>query len=204
VTEIFVVRHGESTWNAARRWQGQLDPPLSERGVEQARLASLALAEVASFDLVVTSQLKRARRTGELLADTAGLELGGAVPDLNERAAGEWEGLTRGEIETRYPGFLTTGRRPDGYENDVAIVERASRALRAVAASLVGRTAVVVSHGGVINALERAALGGESTSERLDNLEGRWFRVEPHAVSVVGARIRLIAKHDVGPAGEDR
>lgn len=204
MTDIFLVRHGESTWNAVRRWQGQLDPPLTERGVAQARHAASTLAGLASFELVVTSQLTRARRTGELLAETALLELGGTVVDLNERAAGPWEGLTRDEIEARYPGYLATGRRPDGYEVDLAIVERASRALRALAESLAGRTALVVSHGGVIGALEQAAPGGEPTSRRLDNLEGRWFRVEPQGVLAVGDRVRLIGHHGVDTGDVDR
>jgi broad specificity phosphatase PhoE len=201
VTEFFVVRHGESTWNADRRWQGQADPPLSERGERQALLAAELLASVATFDVVVTSRLQRARRTGELLAAAASVDLGPVIADIEERAAGAWEGLTRAEIERRDPGFLESGRRPHGYEDDRAIVARATRALRELAESLGGRRAVVVSHGGVVNALERAGLDGPPRWERLDNLEGRWFRIEADGLRVVGARVKLIDEAVAAEAG---
>ncbi len=115
---ILIVRHGESTWNAVRRWQGQADPPLSERGEAQAARAAIAAAEQGPFDAVVTSTLQRAARTGKVIAERCALPLLEPVVDLSERAAGEWEGLTRSEIEDRYPGFLHDHRRPPGYESD--------------------------------------------------------------------------------------
>jgi len=187
-----MVRHGESTWNAVRRWQGQADPPLSPLGERQAIVASKSVVGLAVFDIVITSHLQRARRTGELLAAGASVGLGDAITGLAERAAGEWEGLTRVEIEAQSPGFLTTGRLPSGYEHDESVVDRATRTLHRFTALRPGATALVVSHGGVINALERACGDGDPTWERLDNLEGRWFEIEQDAIRVVGERVRLL------------
>ena len=192
MSKVLVVRHGESTWNAVRRWQGQADPPLSQLGEHQAIVASKSVVSLAAFDIVITSHLQRARRTGELLAAGASVDLGDAIADLAERAAGEWEGLTRVEIEAQSPEFLTSGRRPSGYDHDESVVGRATRALHRFSALRPYATTLVVSHGGVINALERACSDGEPTWERLDNLEGRWFEIDQDAIRVVGERVRLL------------
>lgn len=190
-TRILIVRHGESTWNAVRRWQGQADPPLSERGEQQARRAALAAPDHAVFDLIVTSSLERARRTGELVAEGLGTSLGDGLEDLSERAAGEWEGLTRSEIDERYPGFLANDERPAGYEHDESVVIRATRALRSLGADHPGSTLLVVSHGGVIHALERHAFGHDGW-QRLDNLTGRWFEASGDTLRPVGDRVALV------------
>jgi len=197
VGRMLVVRHGESTWNAVRRWQGQADPPLTERGENQARRGALAAPEHGPFDGIVTSTLQRAHRTGELIATALALPVLDADEGLSERSAGEWEGLTRVEIEERFPGYLADGKRPDGYESDGSIVERSSRTLRRLAADHVARTLLVVSHGGIIHALERAHSGDDGW-QRLDNLTGRWFEVTAEAIVPVGTRIALVP--DGGPA----
>ena len=156
---LLLVRHGESTWNAARRWQGQADPPLSPLGMRQARAAVTCVP--AGYEHVVASDLERARRTGELLADGLGLSFA-VEPRLRERYAGPWQGLTRAEIEAGWPGMLDDGRRPDDYEPDATLLERALEALD------VGSTpTIVVTHGGVIRVIERH-LGFAAT--RIPNL----------------------------------
>src|SRR5256885_8248255 len=89
-SRLLLVRHGESTWNAARRIQGQLDPPLSERGADQAvevgeRLAGHRLAGFYCSDLV------RTRQTAELIASAGGVE---TVPEAGRReiGPGAWGG----------------------------------------------------------------------------------------------------------------
>jgi probable phosphoglycerate mutase len=165
---ILLVRHGESTWNAERRWQGHADPPLSTTGAAQARAAAPALTGI---DAVWCSDLIRARQTAELCAP-AGL-VAHADPLLRERDVGEWTGLTRDAIEDRYPGWLASGRRPDGWEDDGAFARRAWQALRGVVAALEpGAQAVVVSHGGLIRAVE-AGLG--APNRPVPNLGGVWL-----------------------------
>ena len=196
MSRLLLVRHGESTWNAVRRWQGRADPPLSQRGLDQARRAVVPARRCGPFGAVVTSTLERARRTGEILASGLDVELLDPVDDLGERDAGEWQGLTRREIDERYPGFLEQDRRPPGYEDDASIVERSTRALAGLGASA-DRSILVVAHGGVIHALERAHEGGGAW-RRLDNLTGRWFEVaDDGTVAPVGDRVALVA--DGGP-----
>ena len=138
-----------------------------------------------------------AHQTGELIATALALPLVSVDSGLSERSAGEWEGLTRAEIEERFPGYLADDKRPDGYESDASIVERSSRTLRRLAADDGDRTLLVVSHGGIIHALERANSGGDGW-QRLDNLTGRWFEVRGEAIVPVGNRVALVP--DGGPA----
>lgn len=195
MTRVLLVRHGESTWNAQRRWQGQADPPLTPRGERQSRNGVRAAVQHGPFDLLVTSALQRARRTGEILAAGLGIELGPAIPALSERDAGDWEGLTRQEIEAAYPGYLAQDRRPPGYETDETIVDRARDALAGLHASHPDRRLLVVSHGGVIHALER--VHADDGWQRLDNLAGRWFDVDHVSVAPLGERVALVS--DGGP-----
>ncbi len=195
VTRLLLVRHGESTWNAVRRWQGRADPPLSERGEVQARRAVAIARSLGPFGGVVTSTLRRARATGDVIGNGLGIDVLAPLDGLGERDAGEWEGLTRVEIEERYPGYLAEERRPPGYEGDPSIVERSSAALT----SLIGTELplLVVSHGGIIHALERAHDGGDPW-RRLDNLTGRWFEIDHDGIRPVGERVALVP--DGGPA----
>ncbi len=192
-TSFFIVRHGESTWNAARRWQGRSDPPLSERGEAQARAGAARIDVLGPLDGIVTSTLARALRTGTVIADVAGLALDDPLAELAERSAGPWEGLTRDEIEEQFPGFLADGSRPDGYESDESVVARALGAIELLAADRPDGRWLVVSHGGVIHALERYAEPADDGWQRLDNLEGRWFEFAEGELRERGPRIHLLA-----------
>ncbi len=171
-TRVLVLRHGQSEWNAVGRWQGQADPPLSELGRRQAGVAASRLGDV---DAIVSSDLQRAGETAEIIAGVLGVGPIVVEPDLRERSAGEWSGLTRAEIESAYPGYLGDGRRPPGWEDDDALLGRALRGLGRVAALAPGGEVLVVSHGGVVYALE-AHLGFER--QHLANVGGRWFDVD--------------------------
>src|SRR5918997_4826156 len=106
MARLLPVRKGESTWNARGRWQGWADPPLSDLGRAQAEAAAPAAAPV---DAVVSSDLQRALVTAELMA--AVLEIDGVhvEADLRERDVGDFTGLTRAQIEERWPGSLSPG-----------------------------------------------------------------------------------------------
>src|SRR5919202_2469674 len=93
---LILVRHGESTWNAEERLQGQLDPPLSERGREQSR-ALAAIADGVPDDRVVCSDLTRARETAELI----GLRPARFDPRWREIDIGSWGGKTAAEIDAQ-------------------------------------------------------------------------------------------------------
>lgn len=185
---VLLVRHGESTWNADGRWQGQSDPPLTPRGREQAVAAAAGLAAaVEEVESIVSSDLERARVTAELLARTVGCGPVLVDPAFRERDAGSFSGLTRAEIHRRFPGLLpddparapgTEGDgliAPPGWEPDELLSERAWTGIRAAAGRLDtadATTAVVVTHSGLIYAVERD-LGLERS--RIANLEGRWL-----------------------------
>lgn len=100
-TRVFVLRHGRTTWNAQNRYQGQADPPLDEVGLAQASAAASLLATFAP-DLIVTSDLQRASVTAAALEAATGL-VATVDPRLRERSLGHWEGLTRDEVEVRFP-----------------------------------------------------------------------------------------------------
>ncbi len=189
---LFLVRHGESTWNADGRWQGQADPPLSALGERQAEAAVAGFAEPP--DAVWTSDLTRAARTAAVLA--AGLGLGEPRADrrLREREVGEWSGLTRAEIEERWPGYLTERRRPSGFEGDEELADRVEAVLRDLATDAPGTTIVVVTHGGAIGTLERR-LGAEH--EPVPNLGGRWVVADDDGELVLGERQLLIDPDDI-------
>jgi len=106
---IYLVRHGETTWNRTGRQQGHHDSPLTDTGIEQARAAGRvlrhAIREIQAA-CIETSPLGRARQTALILAEVIGLDLDAVVvaPLLAEHHLGAWEGLTRGEIDAQYPG----------------------------------------------------------------------------------------------------
>lgn len=161
-TELILIRHGESVWNAERRWQGQADPPLSERGRAQARAAGAAIAALGPQQLYA-SDLVRAFETATILGQELGLEPS-AEPRLREFHVGEWSGLTMAEIDTRWPGEYARFRnrepdlRPGGGESPRELMQRVLAALGDIAARHPGERVAVVSHGGVARSLTSVVL----------------------------------------------
>ena len=106
---IYVVRHGETVWNAEGRRQGRMDSPLTARGVEQARAVGRALRKAlrdARGVVLESSPLGRARATAEIVCRELGLAQSAIVPQplLAELHNGDWQGLTAAEIDARFPG----------------------------------------------------------------------------------------------------
>lgn len=196
MTRFLLARHGQSTWNADGRWQGRADPPLSELGERQAADAIVVLHERAasglSVDRIWASTLLRARRTAEIIA--AGLALAVEVDHrLQEVDAGEWTGLTRAEIEADWPRYLGEHRRPPGFETHEHLAARALEALGAIAAATGDETVLVVTHGGVIGAVERHLA---ADWQRTPNLGGREV-VATGAGLELGERFLLLDPDDV-------
>jgi broad specificity phosphatase PhoE len=189
-TRALLTCHGQSEWNALGRWQGQADPPLSDLGRRQAHEAARSLGAV---DGIWASDLRRAAETAVIIGDDLGVGPVVLDADLRERDAGEWTGLTRAEIERRYPGFLPDGRRPPGWEPDELLLERAQRTLRRIADAAPGGDVLVITHAGVVFAVERN-LGLDRT--RLANVEGRWLTVGSDGLRP-GDRVLLADPEDV-------
>ena len=151
-------RHGQTVWNAERRFQGQSDIPLDEAGQAQAERAARLLAALRP-ELIVSSDLSRAAQTAAPLSRLTGLEVT-LDKDLRERSGGCWEGLTDTEIRTRYPVEHANWSPPDG-EPSAVVAERVAGALLRVAEAVLARgdgsdpamttgLAVVVSHGAAL------------------------------------------------------
>jgi broad specificity phosphatase PhoE len=204
VTRLLLLRHGESTWNAQSRWQGHADAPLSAFGERQAEDAAERLAEIATIVTVWTSDLVRARRTAEIIAALLGIDEVRAERRLRERDVGSWSGLTRDEIEERWPGYLAERRSPPDFEGDDELLARVRAGLAAAVERREPGDVLVVTHGGVIRTVERS-LG--ATPERLPNLAGRWLRSEPPGNVVLGERVVLLEPEEVtvprGPSEQD-
>ena len=146
MTTILLARHGETDWNRDGIWQGWADPPLNDDGRAQARRLAEQLRETP-FDAVYSSDLQRARETAELVAEPHGVPVI-TDPGLREIDIGSWSGLTRAEIDERFP----QGIRPDGETRD----QHAARVLEAVeriARANPGRRILLVTHGGTMRAL---------------------------------------------------
>jgi probable phosphoglycerate mutase len=173
---FLLIRHAESTWNAAGRWQGHGDPPLSQRGREQAARCAAKLAG-EKVDRLVCSDLRRTRETAEAIAAALGLSPR-PDPDLRELDVGAWTGLTRGEIERQSPELLARFEsddpdvRPGGGESRREIRMRTRAAVRRLAEEFPGERIVLVVHLGVIRALAPGAelANAESVELTLDEI----------------------------------
>jgi probable phosphoglycerate mutase len=188
-TTLLLLRHGQTTWNAERRWQGWSDAPLSPLGEQQARDAAAHLAD-AGLTRACSSDLSRARRTAEVVA--AGLGLRGSVfvdAGLRERDVGVFSGRLTSELVVDYPECFdpATGRAisiPEA-EAPEALVARAVAALVGLASRFPSDRLLVVSHGGLIGAVERHL--GLVRRSSVPNLGGRWLDVLDDGVLVGGS-----------------
>jgi len=106
---LLLIRHAESVGNAERRLQGQGDFPLSERGVDQARLLAQRLSITERLVALYASPLLRTRQTAEIVAEAVHLPVQ-FIDDLCEYDFGEASGLTWTEIGQRYPDLLAAVR----------------------------------------------------------------------------------------------
>jgi probable phosphoglycerate mutase len=217
-TRVLLVRHGQSEWNSTGRWQGQADPPLTGLGRVQARSACKSLGTV---DAIWSSDLQRAAETAALISEELGVGPVVLDPDLRERNAGEWQGLTRDEIDIQYPGYLEPlpeesgegwmPRRPPGWESDEELAVRVRRALLRIRQEVGPGEVLLVTHAGLLYLVER--LRGEP-GERLGNLDGRWIEVvdEPAHNGVTpaglddivraGERIHLLTPDEITIPGQ--
>ena len=178
MTTVYLARHGESDWNAANRFQGHSDRPLTERGRRQAEALAEAAAATEALDAVYSSPLRRAFDTAAVVGARLGLE---PVPvaDLREVDVGGWAGLSRDEVQARFPdGFARWLDGGEGWTDGESYGEMSDRVLSAllrIAAAHPGDRILVVSHGGPIRAIQAAAAGMDVHAYR------RLHRVEPNA-----------------------
>ncbi len=167
MTELYLIRHGETEWNRAGLWQGLADSPLTENGIEQAQSLGARFAEEnLKFDAIYTSDLGRAHHTCKLLTEPIGqLEDIQLDEGLRERALGHLQGLTFDQIQSQYPKdaeLHASGEphfAPEGGESWADTFARACKALRTIARRHDGQKVLAVAHGGVLGMALRDALG---------------------------------------------
>lgn len=168
MTDLIVIRHGETDWNRQHRFQGQIDVPLNAIGLEQAERVAQALAD-EPLDLIITSDLQRARATAEAVArrHRRALQLLPLTEALwREQGFGVLEGLDVPTIRSQHPALWQQWLRheadyalPGGGESNVMFHARVMRALQSLLAAHAGRRVAVFSHGGVLDMLWRSAQG---------------------------------------------
>ena len=161
MTELIVIRHGETAWNVEHRWQGQTDVPLNDSGRAQA--AALA-ARIAGepVDALYSSDLSRAMQTAAPLSAAWG-QAATPVPGLREQGFGLFEGLTARAIQREHPALWLEwlSHRADfalpGGESLAQVSARVLDALAQIAARHPRQRVVIVTHGGVLDTLWRHA-----------------------------------------------
>jgi len=152
MTELWLVRHGQTDWNVQGRYQGQADPPLNATGLAQAERAAEALAGRA-YGAIYTSDLQRARVTAEIIGRHLGMEV---LVDarLREVNQGAWEGMLSTEIQTHYAGEWAARQRdrlhfrpPGGGESAHDVASRLWAAVDDLVARAPAEPLILVSHG---------------------------------------------------------
>jgi len=168
VTTILLARHGETDWNRANRFQGHADPPLNETGRAQAAELAAALAD-EPLAAVYSSPLQRAFETAQVVAEPHSLEPV-ALDALREVDVGSWQGLTRYEVEERFPEqFARWLEYEQGWEDGESYDEMGNRvigALQELAAAHEGERILAVSHGGPVRAAYALADGVTHSESR--------------------------------------
>ncbi len=165
---VILLRHGESTWNAEGRRQGQLDPPLSALGRSQAEAVASALAEEAAISEIVASDLARAWRTAEACAERLGVAPA-TDTRLREMDIGRWAGQLRGAVEAAEPERLariTAGEDlpRGGAERLADLHARVTAAVAERVEACPGGTLLIVSHGGPVRVQVASLLGCEGAA----------------------------------------
>lgn len=162
MTELLLIRHGETDWNRRQTFQGQIDVPLNERGLAQAQRLGERLAG-EPLDALVVSDLMRTRQTAAPLAELLKLRPS-FTPALREQAFGILEGLTFDDIKVKHPAEFALWARhdpdyalPGGAESRRLFHGRVISALSELGRQHPGQRLAVVTHGGVLDMVWRAA-----------------------------------------------
>ncbi|BAQ96592.1 histidine phosphatase family protein [Bifidobacterium angulatum] len=220
VRSIFLVRHGRTSYNAAHRLQGQVDIPLDAVGQWQVKQTALALKDLyvdrrpqVSRQLIVCSDLGRARATAQAFADV----LGGAElhpdPRVRERSFGEWDGHAVDELAERYPEDFKLwvdhkdGEMKYGAEAKSAVGERGVAAINDWSTRAGDDTDLYIfSHGAWISQTLQTLLGLDRVDPTFASVlsmnNAHWVRLLPMDTADGGLRWRLM-DYNHGPAIAD-
>ncbi|MDF2839341.1 MAG: pspA [Clostridia bacterium] len=182
LTTLYLVRHGETEWNASSKVQGNIDTELNEKGLLQAELVAARLAE-ENIDALYTSSLKRARATAQKISEHTKIEVK-ELHEFREICLGPWEGLTLNEINERYSEHYRIYRESPsdfnmpGAETFLEVTERFCNAINNVIAQNTGKKIVIVSHGAAIKAAIISVLG-------IDMRHYNKFRIDNGSITIL-------------------
>ncbi len=166
-TNLILIRHGETEWNAVRRLQGHTDIALNAQGQHQAAALGLALQQ-EKLAAIISSDLQRAQQTAQEVARWHNLPLQ-LDPNLRERCFGGFEGMQYDDLAQRYPAQFAAwhAREPDAVlpasengntgETFRQFYQRCLQAIEHWAKRYAGQTIALVAHGGVLECAYRAA-----------------------------------------------
>lgn len=189
---IAFIRHGQTDWNFAQRIQGSTDIPLNDTGRQQAR-GIIERLDASRWDVVVSSPLSRARETAQILADGLGLDLGPAIPELQERSYGEAEGATAEIVAANWPD-----RQYPGMELERDVQERGARGIARIVELFPDKRVLAVSHGTLIRQAVGFVTGATITPVpntgivEIDRVGDEWVLVHAEtSVPGVEAAIRI-------------
>jgi 2,3-bisphosphoglycerate-dependent phosphoglycerate mutase len=166
MTEIWLVRHGETPWNAVNRVQGWEDIPLNQNGIDQAEALARHIKRLnqagETLDAIYSSDLKRAHHTATVVADSIGMPVS-IEPGVRERHFGVLQGLIYDEMQQHQPEAYRIWRSRDpnlempAGESLGFFRERVVKAIDKLAAKHAGKRIMVVSHGGAMDIIWRHA-----------------------------------------------
>lgn len=193
--KLYLIRHGETDWNADGRIQGHSDIELNARGLEQARRLAARMPDEGEFHALYASPLKRALRTAEMIGSALNLPVT-LDARLLERSLGMLEGLTMSDIREKFPdvhrAWHDGGPRPHiiGEETRESFVLRATEFIHDIRAKHHDGRVLAITHGGTINMLLMVALN-------LDIERPLPFYIDNASINVVqwgerGARLRVL------------
>lgn len=199
MTTIGFVRHGITDWNIQRIAQGSSDIPLNETGREQARAIAGRLAQEEPWDVIISSDLIRARETAETISAKLGMPIDEIDPRIRELSGGLIEGTTEAERVERWG---TDWREQDlGREALSAGIKRSAEAIQDATKKYPGKRILMVSHGGLIglalknllpDRFDKIILDNTSITI-LENVESKWectlYNCTKHLPEVVEEQI---------------
>jgi glucosyl-3-phosphoglycerate phosphatase len=193
--ELFFVRHGATAWNLQRRFQGQSDVPLSERGRVQAAEIASALSSIP-FSHAYSSDLQRATATARAILAERNVALT-TDARLREFDFGEWEGMTWTEIVARWPQFnerlpMLGKYEPVGGETFTHVAARVRAFLDELRASVTTGHVLVVTHAGALHAAMEVL-----APEGFDPVGTVFSTASITRVAMEGGRARIIILNDV-------
>lgn len=163
MTKLYLIRHGETEWNATSKVQGTTDIRLNDKGRMQAEQVAKRLAS-ENISVLYTSSLLRAKETAEKISKELNIEPK-ELHEFREICLGPWQGLTIDEIKENYSDHFKIYReKPSefsmpGAETFIQVAERFCNAINGIVAENKGKNIVVVSHGAAIKAAVISILG---------------------------------------------